>query len=216
MVFNKWTVGTKGSQSGPRKYPQRYYTTITSVRINPCFHVIQAKLALLSECHKGNWNLSDQVTFFQSSIVQFWWVCVNFPVLSFWCGLLLLYLVLQNDLLFIQRCSSAKRGLFLLPWSSLAIILWPLTSTRHFFPGLPDATIVCKWSVLCGKIPVISKLLTANYLSSPFLTLAGHWIAAMWLANYYAFVLTHSWTGVPEKMAGECIYHRNRNKSEKI
>lgn len=109
-----------------------------------------------------------------------------------------------------------KAWLFLLPWSSLAIILWPLTSTRHFFPGLPDATIVCKWSVLCGKIPVISKLLTANYLSSPFLTLAGHWIAAMWLANYYAFVLTHSWTGVPEKMAGECIYHRNRNKSEKI
>ncbi len=34
-------------------------------------------LTLLSECRSRNRDSSDQATFFQSSVVQFWWVCVN-------------------------------------------------------------------------------------------------------------------------------------------
>ncbi len=41
-------------------------------------------LTLSSECCSRNQDSSDQATFFQSSIVQFWWACVNppFSVLS--------------------------------------------------------------------------------------------------------------------------------------
>ncbi len=43
-------------------------------------------LTLTSECRSWSWDSSDQATFFQSSIVQFWWACANcslhFPVLS--------------------------------------------------------------------------------------------------------------------------------------
>ncbi len=64
-----------------------------------------------------NRDSSDQVTFFQSSIFQFWWVCVNcFLFLGdrsgTRCGLLLLYSPSASgfDVLCVQRWYSAYLG----------------------------------------------------------------------------------------------------------
>ncbi len=55
-------------------------------------------LTLLSECRSRNRDSSEQATFLQSSIVQFWWVCVN-------CIL---------RVLFLSDRSSTRCGLLLL------------------------------------------------------------------------------------------------------
>ena len=106
-----------------------------------------------TECHGWNRDSSDQATFFQSSIVQFWWACVN-------CSLSFLLFAerVSPGVLFcccspsssrfhvwcVQRWYSAFHWLervliwvtvaFLSSGTSLPILLWPLTSTRHFRP----------------------------------------------------------------------------------
>ncbi len=60
---------------------------------------LQQMITLPSECYSRNWDSSDQATFFQSSIVQFWWACAN-SSLSF------LGLLQRFDVFRIQRCSS--------------------------------------------------------------------------------------------------------------
>ena len=96
---------------------------------------------------------SDQATFFQSSLVQFWWACVNYS-LSFLlsadrsgtrCGLLLLQpiffrvrRVVRSEMVFcilwLERVLICVTVAFLSSRASLPILLWPLTSTRHFRP----------------------------------------------------------------------------------
>jgi len=94
----------KGCQSVPRKYPPHHYTTTISLNrwykagwIH-AFMLFTLILTLPSACCSRNRDSSDQATFFQSSIVQFWWACANCS-LSFLfladrsgtrCGLLLL------------------------------------------------------------------------------------------------------------------------------
>ncbi len=47
-------------------------------RMDPCFHVLSPNSDPTSECCSRNLDSSDQATFFQSSIIQFWWACANF------------------------------------------------------------------------------------------------------------------------------------------
>ncbi len=76
-------------------------------------------LTLPSECRSRNQDSSDQATFFQSSIVQFWWSCVNcslrFLFLSdrsgIRCGLLLL-----EPICFRVRCVVCSEMIFFIPW----------------------------------------------------------------------------------------------------
>ncbi len=46
-------------------------------RMDPCFHVLYAKFWPNHLNVSRNRDSSDQATFFQSSIIQFWWACAN-------------------------------------------------------------------------------------------------------------------------------------------
>ncbi len=120
-------------------------------------------LTLPSECRSRNRDSSDQATFFQSSIVRFWWVCVN-------CILCFLFLADRSgtgvvfccwsssasgfNVLCVQRWYSVYLGcnewLFelLLPFYNL-ILLWHQqgifvhTTAAHWIFSL-FRTILCK------------------------------------------------------------------------
>ncbi len=76
-------------------------------------------LTLPSECHRRNQDSSDLATFFQSSIVQFWWSCVN-------CILRFLFLADRSgtrcDLLLLEPicfrvwCVVCSEMVFCIPW----------------------------------------------------------------------------------------------------
>ncbi len=108
-------------------------------------------LTLPSECCSRNRDSSDQATFFQSSIVKFWWACVN-------CSLRFLFLADRSGTgVVFYCCSHLLQGstccvfrdgfqhtldewlfeLLLLFISNQSahihhILLWPLTSTNIF------------------------------------------------------------------------------------
>ncbi len=112
-------------------------------------------LTLPSEYRSRNRDSSDQATFFQSSIVQFGWTCVN-------CSLCFLFLA---DLSQGSMCCVFRDGILntfvvtsgYLSYCCLSIISnqsahYPLTSTRHFLSTqlpltgyfLIFQTILCK------------------------------------------------------------------------
>ncbi len=109
-------------------------------------------LTLPSECRSRNRDSSDQATFFQSSIIQFWCACVN-------CILRFLFLDDRNGTGVVFCCCSPSASGFdvmccvfrdgilhtlvvtsgYLSYCSLSIISnqsahSPLTSTRHLHP----------------------------------------------------------------------------------
>ncbi len=142
----------------PRKYTPHHYTTTLNhwdkagwihafmyftPNFWPYIWMLQQKSRLIRP---------DNV-FFQSSIVQFWWSCVN-------CSLCFLFLadrsgtrwglLLLEPICFRVRCVVCSEMVFCISWlyrvviwvtvaflsslTSLLILLWPLTSTRHFRP----------------------------------------------------------------------------------
>ncbi len=125
-------------------------------------------LTLPSECRSRNRDSSDQATFFQSSIVQFWWACANCCSLRFQlledrsgtrCGLLL-HLFRDGILHILVVMSGWVTVAFLSSITSLSILLWHQqgifghTTAAHWIFSL-FRTILCKplrW--LCMKIPV--------------------------------------------------------------
>ncbi len=103
--LNKAQLVLRGPKCAKKIFPitplhhQHQPETLRQGRMDPCFHVLYAQiLTLLSECHRRNRDSSDQATFFQSSIVQFCWACVNCSLRFLFladrsgtrCGLLLL------------------------------------------------------------------------------------------------------------------------------
>ena len=93
-----------------------------------CF--LRQILTLPSECRSWNRFSSNQATFFQSSIVQFWWDCANCS-LSFLllaersgtrCGLLLLQPICFKVRRVVQRWYSAYLGCGYLSYCCLSII----------------------------------------------------------------------------------------------
>jgi len=122
-----------------------------------CLHQI---LTLPSKRRSRNQDSSDQATFFQSSIVQFWGVCVNCS-LSFlfvadritpvWCSAAVAYL-LQG-----LMCCAFRDALLqtLVVTSGLSYCCLsnnanqsgqsPLTSTRHFWPHNCHFRPYCKF-----------------------------------------------------------------------
>ncbi len=122
-------------------------------------------LTLTSECRSRNRDSSDQATFFQSSIVLFWWACVN-------CMLRFLFLGYRSgtrcglcccspsasgfDVLCIQRLVISVTVAFLSSLTSLPILLWPLTSTRHFRPHICHSLNIFSFLNLFSVNPRIS------------------------------------------------------------
>ncbi len=118
-------------------------------------------LTLPSECRSRNRDSSDQATFSQSSVVQFWWSCVNciLRVLFFSdrsgtrCGLLLLgstCCVFRDGILQILVVTSGYLSYCCISIISNQSVHSPLTSTRHFCPTAAHwifslfRTILCK------------------------------------------------------------------------
>ncbi len=144
MVFKRCSIGTKW----PEVHKENIALTITSPPPNWTVETRQDGsmlscslcqiLTLPSECRSKNRDSSDQATFFQSSIVQFWWTCAN-------CSLCFLFLADRSDtgvvfcycspsasgfdVLCIQRWYSAYLGCNEWLFELLPILLWPLTST---------------------------------------------------------------------------------------
>ncbi len=131
MVSNNTQVGCgvktmlnwyEETQSVPRKYPPHHYTTTWTDETRQDGSMLSCSLhqimTLPSECSR-NQDSSDQATFFQSSIVQFWWFCVN-CILCFLfladrsgtrCGLLLL-----EPICFRVRRVVCSEMVFCIPW----------------------------------------------------------------------------------------------------
>ncbi len=101
VALKRCSIGTKGYQENiPHSItpPPPAWTIETRQDGSMLSCTLRQILTLPSECHSRNQDSSDQATFFQSSIVQFWWSCVNcilcFLFLAYmsgtWCVLLLL------------------------------------------------------------------------------------------------------------------------------
>ncbi len=153
MVFKQCSIGTKA----PKVCQENIHYTTPTTSLNRwdkaewihAFMFFMPNSDPTSECRSRNRDSSDQATFLQSSIVQFWWACVN-------CSLRFLLLADRSgtgvvfccwspsasgfDVLCVQRWYSAlvvTSGY--LSYCCLSIISnqsahSPLTSTRHFHP----------------------------------------------------------------------------------
>ncbi len=141
MAFKRCSIGTKG----PKVYQENIPHTITPP---PAAWTVETRqdgsmlscslrqiLTLPSECRSRNRDSSDQATFFQSSIVQFWWTCVN-------CSLRFLFLadlhqgsmgcVFRDGILHTLVVTSGYLSYCCLSIISNQSAHSPLTSTRHF------------------------------------------------------------------------------------
>lgn len=113
-----------------------------------CLHVFTPNSDPTNSMFQHTARLINQATFFQSSVVQFWWAHVNCSLCllfladrcATWCDLLLLYPICPK--VWCVVCSEMlycipwlqQMVAFLLAWSSLVNFLWPLTLTRNFSP----------------------------------------------------------------------------------
>ncbi len=90
-MFKRCSIGTKGPKVCQENIPHTITPppTAWSVEIRQDGSMLSCSLhqilTLPSECRSRNQDSSDQATFFQSSIVQFWWACKN-------CSLCFLFL----------------------------------------------------------------------------------------------------------------------------
>ncbi len=104
VAFKLCSIGNKGPKVCQENVlhtitpPPRAWTVETRQDGSMLSCTLHLILTLPSECCSRNPDSSDQATFFQSSIVQFWWACVNFNLCFLFladrsgtrCGLLLL------------------------------------------------------------------------------------------------------------------------------
>ncbi len=166
-MFKRCSVGTKGPKVCQEIIPHTItpppaaWTVETRQDGSMLICSLRQILTLPSECHNRNRDSSDQAMFFYSSFVQFWWACVN-------CSLRFLFLADRSgtrcgpqfrccrpsasgfDVLCVQRCILhtlvvmigylSYTVAFLSSLTSLPILLWPLTSTRHFCSSQPPLT----------------------------------------------------------------------------
>ncbi len=103
QAFKRCSIGTKGPKVCQENIP----------------HTIIISKFLPSESRSRNRDSSDQATFFQSSIVQFWWFCVNCILRVLFlsdrsgtrCGLLLLEPICVR-----VRCVVCSEMVFCIPW----------------------------------------------------------------------------------------------------
>ncbi len=140
MVFKQCSIGNKGPKVCHENIPH----TITpppawTVETREDGSILSCSLSqiltLPSECRSRNRDSSDQATFFQYSIVQFWWDCANCSLRFLFladrsgtrCGLLLCSPSASGfEVLCVQRWYSAYLGCnewlfeFLLPFYHLS------------------------------------------------------------------------------------------------
>ncbi len=161
MVFKRCSIGTKGTKLCQKNIPH----TITppppawtvETRQDGSMLSCSLRQILTLTCRSRNRDSSDQATFFQSSIVQFWWAWVNCRHPE-WSSAAVAHL-LQGS-----KCCVFRDGILhtlvitsgYLSYCCLSIISnqsahSPLTSTRHFHPHncrsldiFSFQTILCK------------------------------------------------------------------------
>ncbi len=99
MAFKQCSTGTKGPNVCQENIPHIFTPPAAAWTVGtrlygsmPCS--LSQIWPYLSECRSRNRDSSDQATFFQSSIVQLWWACVN-------CSLSFLFLADRSG----TRCS---------------------------------------------------------------------------------------------------------------
>ncbi len=96
MAFKRCSIGTKGPKLCQENIPHTItpppsaWTVETRQDGSMLSCSLRQILNLPSECRSRNWDSLDQAMFFQSSIVQFRWACVNcslrFLFLADWSG----------------------------------------------------------------------------------------------------------------------------------
>ncbi len=83
VAFKQCSIGTKGAKLSQENIPHIItpkppaWTVETRQDGSMLSCSLRQILTLPSECRSRNRDSSDQATFFQSSIVQFCWACVN-------------------------------------------------------------------------------------------------------------------------------------------
>ncbi len=88
VAFKRCSIGTKCAKKISLTPLHHQPEPLRQGRMDPCFHVFYAKFwpYHLNVAAEIETHLAIQPTFFQSTIVQFWWACVNcslrFPVFS--------------------------------------------------------------------------------------------------------------------------------------
>ncbi len=91
VAFKRRSIGTKNPKVCQENIPPHHYTTTTSLNHWDKTEWIHAFMLFTPNSDPTIWmsqqksRLIRQATFFQSSIVQFWWSCVN-------CSLRVLFL----------------------------------------------------------------------------------------------------------------------------
>ncbi len=159
MVFKRCSIDTKGSKVSQENTPHTNtppptaWTIETRQDISMLSCSLRQILTLPSECRSRNRDSSDQATFFQSSIVQFWWsLCELYPpcpVLSWqerhpvWSSAAGAHLlqgsmccVFRDGVLYTLVVTSRYLSYCCLSVNSNQSAHSPLTSTRHFHPHL--------------------------------------------------------------------------------
>ncbi len=97
VAFKQCSIGSKGPKGFQENIPHTFtpppawtIETRQGGSMLSCFILLWHQiLTPPSECSRRNHDSSDQPTFFQSSIVQFWWACAN-------CSLRFLFLTDRN------------------------------------------------------------------------------------------------------------------------
>ncbi len=102
VVFKRCSIGIKGPKVCQENIPHTITPPAWTVETRQDGSMLSCSLrqilTLPSECRSRNRDTKDKATFFQSSIAQFWWVCVNCNLCFLFladrsgtrCGLLLL------------------------------------------------------------------------------------------------------------------------------
>ncbi len=125
QAFKRCSIGTKGPKVCQENIPHTItppppaWTVETRQDGSMLSCSLRQILTLPSESRSRNRDSSDQATFFQSSIVQFWWACANCILRVLFlsdrsgtrCGLLLL-----EPICFRVRCVVCSEMVFCIPW----------------------------------------------------------------------------------------------------
>ncbi len=96
VVFKRYSIGTKRPKVCQENIPHTItppppaWTVETRQHGSMLSCSLRQILTLPSECCSRNRDTTDKATFFQSSIVQLWWACVN-------CNLCFLFLADRNS-----------------------------------------------------------------------------------------------------------------------
>ncbi len=104
MAFKRCSISTKGPKVCQENIPHTITPpppawTVETRHDGSMLSCTLRQILTLSKCRSINWDSSDQATFFQSSLVQFWWACWSIGIFT-------------HNNLFTQMASTVTRSQF--------------------------------------------------------------------------------------------------------